>query len=223
MRVAGINLPAFVERPSAICPTRAPWTVSPGLTSRPSLSARRPSPSRAWAARVAGINLPAFVERPPTSWSGARCWSVSPGLTSRPSLSGDLVAEPVAVGLVSPGLTSRPSLSVCMHTHRGRRRPRVAGINLPAFVERRTGWATASASAPVSPGLTSRPSLSDPPRRLPGARAAGVAGINLPAFVERLRCKLFSLPPSQVSLGFHWGGLIAVAIASAADYLEAIS
>ena len=39
--------------------------VSPGLTSRPSLSDHALQPEVRDAGRVAGINLPAFVERPP--------------------------------------------------------------------------------------------------------------------------------------------------------------
>ena len=87
--------------------------VSPGLTSRPSLSVVRP----------------------------LQCWQdavVSPGLTSRPSLSvvGAGVAEPLLE--VSPGLTSRPSLSAAFEDLRHGAGAGVAGVNLPAFVERRT-------------------------------------------------------------------------------------
>ena len=61
---------------------------------------------------------------------------------------------------VSPGLTSRPSLSVCHQWRIEGDAERVAGVNLPAFVER---------AARCRPGR--------PPR--------SVAGVNLPAFVER--------------------------------------
>ena len=63
--------------------------VSPGLTSRPSLSVRGQGAEEAHDRRV------------------------SPGLTSRPSLSEcDHAAGQHRAGRVSPGLTSRPSLSV---------------------------------------------------------------------------------------------------------------
>ena len=110
--------------------------VSPGLTSRPSLSAVRLVELVQPFARVAGINLSAFVERStnaPTSKAASGCvaginlsafverrsaertpkagWPVSPGLISRPSLSeaAGLRIERQHDG-VSPGLTSRPSL-----------------------------------------------------------------------------------------------------------------
>ena len=91
-------------------------------------------------ARVAGLNLPAFVERPTAATRWTTCWPVSPGLISRPSLSGNGQAGLRAVaGLVSPGLISRPSLSdvpLGYHVVLGRG---VAGLNLPAFVERTCG------------------------------------------------------------------------------------
>ena len=158
--VAGINLPAFVERASAAEPSASAAPVSPGLTSRPSLSEGGTAPQSKEIACVAGINLPAFVERSnlaqvlkklpcvaginlpafverpcPDPPRPALQW-VSPGLTSRPSLSDCRAAGGAGVRVVSPGLTSRPSLS---------------GHRLDACPLRR----------PVSPGLTSRPSLSD--------------------------------------------------------------
>ena len=90
------------------------------------------------------------------------------------------------ISLVSPGFTSRPSLSGAPHGGRWRRtKSRVAGIHVPAFVERRS---TARSTAPraftlVSPGFTSRPSLSGGgPEKVPRPtpRVAHV-----PAFVER--------------------------------------
>ena len=63
-RVAGIHVPAFVERRAARWPLAAgPSRVSPGFTSRPSLSDDRLEYLRRLHARVAGIHVPAFVER----------------------------------------------------------------------------------------------------------------------------------------------------------------
>ena len=163
MGVAGITVPAFVERARRWSSRARRAAVSPGLRSRPSLSA----PQR----RQPDVVL-----------------TVSPGLRSRPSLSG-LAADGTGRGrTVSPGLRSRPSLSGARRGHRRRSMPAsVAGITVPAFVERRTRTATArgrppgvagitvpafverpasagtatSVPVPVSPGLRSRPSLSD--------------------------------------------------------------
>ena len=62
---------------------------------------------------------------------------------------------------------------------------RVAGIHVPAFVERTRRRIALSSTSSVSPGFTSRPSLSGERRvaRVRGPR--GVAGIHVPAFVER--------------------------------------
>ena len=150
--VAGINLPAFVERGRTDC-----------------RACIRPS--------VAGINLPAFVERRPAYRHLRRLFRVSPGLTSRPSLS-DVVqlAEGVQQD-VSPGLTSRPSLSDRQAAAAEAPRAGVAGINLPAFVERDRRGRARCRRGQVSPGLTSRPSLSVSDRGELLARIAAVAGI----------------------------------------------
>ena len=132
--------------------------MSPGLRSRPSLSASLSGitvpafverlRSRAWAelsCGVAGITVPAFVERTRgRPWVRAGVPEVSPGLRSRPSLSAE-----------RPGVRCEWS-----------RTRRVAGITVPAFVERTKPW-------------------SSPPRR-----AASVAGITVPAFVERTRARI---------------------------------
>ena len=70
--VAGVNLPAFVERASAIGDRGGDSPVSPGLISRPSLSAAIDRGKPQIASGVAGVNLPAFVERanPCGSWWG---------------------------------------------------------------------------------------------------------------------------------------------------------
>ena len=112
---------------------------------------------------VAGIRLPAFVERSTRTTPTVTRSPVSPGLDSRPSLSVRAKghdAGRVAVR-VSPGLDSRPSLSAALVRPEVVRQARVAGIRLPAFVERG-----------MSRGAVTR-------------GAEGVAGIRLPAFVER--------------------------------------
>ena len=109
--VAGINLPAFVERsPARWRDGRRPRVAGinlPAFVERGLCSIGRARPSR-----VAGINLPAFVERPPPPPSPSSARRVSPGLTSRPSLSVAPLWRPLS------------------------RFSSVAGINLPAFVER---------------------------------------------------------------------------------------
>ena len=133
--------------------------VSPGFTSRPSLSvdARRPPSSL----RVSPV--PAFVER-------AGCPDAERGRH------------------VSPGFTSRPSLSVSGDQDR-RCVSSVAGIHVPAFVERsdpsavhvqcreRPALSVESAlMRRVSPGFTSRPSLSV---RRSSARRVACRGIHV--------------------------------------------
>ena len=117
--------------------------VSPGLRSRPSLSAPYLVCAVQCFHRVAGTTVPAFVERPTPR--AARCTGrVSPGLRSRPSLSVQVgQRRPDRHLPVSPGLRSRPSLSA------------------------QATWDRDSAMR-VSPGLRSRPSLSD---RLHGRKA----------------------------------------------------
>ena len=87
---------------------------------------------------------------------------MSPGLMPRPSLSvGDLEASPQDADEVSPGLMPRPSLSGGHRRPLRRRlRARVAGVDAPAFVERR-------------------------PRRESVHGSSRVAGVDAPAFVER--------------------------------------
>ena len=139
-RVAGVDAPAFVERPG-------------------------PSPSSdRCGSGVAGVDAPAFVER---SCSAAlrACSTVSPGLTLRPSLSVRVVAHlrgrevDGVAGVDAPAFVERrprwpPSAPAYW---------RVAGVDAPAFVERRRSTGCSSWSLPVSPGLTLRPSLSAHP------------------------------------------------------------
>ena len=175
--VAGVRLPAFVERRRS---RRSPGRggVSPGLDSRPSLSDRHAGRARGRAGGVAGVRLPAFVERPVSGCPNAGCtrW-VSPGLDSRPSLSAADRGPAPERTKVSPGLDSRPSLSgEAGHQGPGRAEGRVAGVRLPAFVERC--------------------------RRTRARPTAGrVAGVRLPAFVERSPPGPTRSPPTRVSPG----------------------
>ena len=112
--VAGTTVPAFVERYSAQSkPSEDQW-VSPGLRSRPSLSAGTPGRPR-----------------------GTRCL-VSPGLRSRPSLSG--LCRPrlrrrhrrCVAGTTVPAFVERTQDT----SARPAQAARVAGTTVPAFVER---------------------------------------------------------------------------------------
>ena len=93
------------------------FRVSPGLISRPSLS-----------------------EHPRRGARHGR--HVSPGLISRPSLSDGELVGIATLFKVSPGLISRPSLSGLHFPLAGDDTARVAGVNLPAFVERPKAWTT---------------------------------------------------------------------------------
>ena len=161
--VAGTTVPAFVERASTRCGPGAVSGVSPGLRSRPSLSARRRPRRRPHRPDgVAGTTVPAFVERGHRQRLRTRSLRVSPGLRSRPSLSGLFL------------LFLRLRLSC------------VAGTTVPAFVERRMRSAS-EADLRVSPGLRSRPSLSGRMGYpVQSCIVWGVAGTTVPAFVERL-------------------------------------
>ena len=148
--VAGIKLPAFVERGHPYNPRDPSGPVSPGLNSRPSLSAGIDHQGSRALDGVAGIKLPAFVERGSTMVRITVLVAVSPGLNSRPSLS---VVPDQARFLncrVSPGLNSRPSLSDGKPSMTGHSLSRVAGIKLPAFVERR------SRKKPANPRMSCR-------------------------------------------------------------------
>ena len=181
--VAGTNVSAFVERRCGDHRTTFAGWVSPGLTSRPSLSDRlsrqphgrgggvagtnvsafverapRSGPGR-MGCRVAGTNVSAFVERSPAPSSRERRRLVSPGLTSRPSLSDVPDVHPVGARHVSPGLTSRPSLSGPLHA------PPVHDALVSPGLTSRPSLSGGRGPGPaqdcrVSPGLTSRPSLS---------------------------------------------------------------
>ncbi len=194
--VAGIHVPAFVERwtTASSATRRRRSRVSPGFTSRPSLSVVDLAPDFRSRPRVAGIHVPAFVERRRCRGSWGRRTAVSPGFTSRPSLSDVRAGCHRAGWRVSPGFTSRPSLSEVGPEVHADHVSGVAGIHVPAFVERGSSASDASASRrvagihvpafvergcrlvcgwgrrAVSPGFTSRPSLSG--RHSPASRRA---------------------------------------------------
>ena len=138
--VAGVQTPAFVERRSSGPGHRRTRFVSPEFRLRPSLS----------------------------EYSGA-CDSraarrVSPEFRLRPSLSDRARAQPRGhLYPVSPEFRLRPSLSARPAPARPAAPARVAGVQTPAFVERR--------------------SFRCPPQRT----SSRVAGVQTPAFVERCR------------------------------------
>ena len=188
--------------------------MSPGFTSRPSLSVRRTREGQD-RPRVS----PGFTSRPSLSDGDGhprrRRDRVSPGFTSRPSLSD---CAPWLDGTqghgVSPGFTSRPSLSAAgigsWSVANGRRCRAlcvgVAGIHVPAFVERTREHLPSTPFGVVSPGFTSRPSLSG----LDVAGSSGardcrrrVAGIHVPAFVERRRSSTTISAASWSVAGIH--------------------
>ena len=116
--VAGVQAPAFVERkhPAAV-DTRGVW-VSPGFRPRPSLSGAH-------------------------QFTVAISPRVSPGFRPRPSLSGQPCRAAFIPPRVSPGFRPRPSLSVEVIRMTEKGGGRVAGVQAPAFVERRqhaTTW-----------------------------------------------------------------------------------
>ena len=62
----------------------------------------------------------------------------------------------------------------------------VAGVQTPAFVERRILGSTVTVRIPVSPEFRLRPSLSEATRGRGACDAGRVAGVQTPAFVERM-------------------------------------
>ena len=175
--VAGIHVPAFVERAGSV-PRRSRRSGVAGIHVPAFVERRRASPSTAPLSGVAGIHVPAFVERSTATTRPTWATSVSPGFTSRPSLSGERqVGRHDGRARVSPGFTSRPSLSGVARLFWSVPTGGVAGIHVPAFVERsRTGW-----------------------RRI---GCPCVAGIHVPAFVERASSCLLAAFPARVSPGF---------------------
>ena len=111
--VAGIHVPAFVERPPAFASATLLTAGVAGIHVPAFVERSRGADDGHDGAgrRVAGIHVPAFVERR-SRRSRISGWPrVSPGFTSRPSLSAHDPAEHERGRCVSPGFTSRPSLS----------------------------------------------------------------------------------------------------------------
>ena len=67
--------------------------VSPGFTSRPSLSVRTAAGRSPAGRGVAGVHAPAFVERAGRAGYRPVAWVVSPGFTPRPSLSAEVAVH----------------------------------------------------------------------------------------------------------------------------------
>ena len=185
--VAGITVPAFVERRAA---RTASYVVDRG---------------------VAGITVPAFVERS-TSYVRLIMFDraeVSPGLRSRPSLSVSSPARKNANtlhGRVSPGLRSRPSLSdVHREPDADRIRSRsVAGITVPAFVERVTKSAMRMSGRSGVAGITVPAFVERGARALTKSLLTRcVAGITVPAFVERTMRTMRAVAGYVVSPGLR--------------------
>ena len=125
---------------------------------------------------------------------------MSPGLMPRPSLSaGKSRAQHAGTVVVSPGLMPRPSLSAVRPWDARVARPRVAGVDAPAFVERSGSDIRSLSRGPVSPGLMPRPSLSDCKRGGRCESGRRVAGVDAPAFVERLPSRTCQIKPLCVA------------------------
>ena len=137
--VAGINISAFVERRPSGARSRASGGVSPGLTSRPSLSAAQARHAARRRGGVAGINISAFVERASCGRNSMRAILVSPGLTSRPSLSGAFQVQHRAIRPCVAGINISAFVERCAQSASPPRSRGVAGINISAFVERQAG------------------------------------------------------------------------------------
>ena len=117
---------------------------------------------------------------------------VSPGLRSRPSLSGHRLFPLRLHGRVSPGLRSRPSLSDAPARRSPQQPAGVAGITVPAFVERVTKSAMRMSGRSGVAGITVPAFVERGARALTKSLLTRcVAGITVPAFVERC-----SAPPS---------------------------
>ena len=86
---------------------------------------------------------------------------------------------------VSPEFRLRPSLSGGTVGAEDRQEDRVAGVQIPAFVERPSACGWISQAAAVSPEFRLRPSLSVPELGGCERQVPRVAGVQTPAFVER--------------------------------------
>ena len=110
--VAGVQAPAFVERPSRTADRHPPIRVSPEFRLRPLLSGREGAAVKRRSGSVAGVQAPAFVER------------------------GIPEINFLLRGRVSPEFRLRPLLSVPRLARERHRDGCVAGVQAPAFVER---------------------------------------------------------------------------------------
>ena len=180
MCVAGVQTPAFVERPTD------------------GMSTRR------YAAGVAGVQTPAFVERCSTRPGRSPRSAVSPGFRLRPSLSEEQAARAGPRAVVSPGFRLRPSLSACRATGGSaavqvspgfRLRPSLSG----APARRWTSGATRGVAGVQTPAFVER--LREGRH---GCRpTSSVAGVQTPAFVERATTGNGATTPRRVSPGFR--------------------
>ena len=112
--VAGVDAPAFVERPS--------------------LAVIRQS-----IPRVAGVDAPAFVERSRSAAGVAPPMDVSPGLMPRPSLSDIDERRRVELDRRVAGVDAPAFVERILSQLVGNGYGRVAGVDAPAFVERHKG------------------------------------------------------------------------------------
>ena len=127
---------------------------------------------------------------------------MSPGFTPRPSLSGVRVERDGPAPAVSPRFTPRPSLSGLAVRAVRPRRARVAAVQAPAFVERRS---TRSTTAPCSSSVAGVHAPAFVERRsttAPTPTPCRVAGVHAPAFVERRDPRRTSQQHEGVSPGF---------------------
>ena len=151
--VAGIHVPAFVERASS-CARPASLSGVAGIHV-PAFVERCTPAGVPWASRtcVAGIHVPAFVERAVHGMPRPRGRRVSPGFTSRPSLSDAAAPRASVAGIHVPAFVERRAVRPLPAWLRC-----VAGIHVPAFVER-GGWAAKVGALTSKCRRDSRPGL----------------------------------------------------------------
>ena len=186
-RVAGVQTPAFVERPSSS--RRMPRTRCVAGVQTPAFVERgRRWWTAIWPGGVAGVQTPAFVERPRSAPSPPRARCVAgvqtPAFVERIAKNGCATQVPRVAGVQTPAFVERrprPGTSGAP--------PCVAGVQTPAFVERRTGGRTTP-------------------------RAVCVAGVQTPAFVERSAPPPGPGPAWAVSPGFRLRPSLSVAPSS---------
>ena len=129
---------------------------------------------------------------------------MSPGLRSRPSLSGHRLFPLRLHGRVSPGLRSRPSLSDAPARRSPQQPAGVAGITVPAFVERVTKSAMRMSGRSGVAGITVPAFVERGARALTKSLLTRcVAGITVPAFVERTMRTMRAVAGYVVSPGLR--------------------